>query len=1134
MVSTRLGTTTKDRRPITIQLRGEVRLEAGGTRVEGRLPGRLGRALLAFLVLNRHRPVTRDELMGALWPAAVPRDPAATLSTLLSGIRRALGAEFLQGRSELRLELPADAIVDVEVAVQALAEARKALPGEPARAATAAQTALDIYESPLVPLFDAPWLEEHRRSQEEERLDALELLAEAALAMGDAGAVRAQLAARQLVELAPFRESGHALLIRAHEARGNHAEALQTFERLRVLLREELGSTPSPALRALHEQVLAAADQEDAEVPGAVASIAKSRPGLQPVLLKAEDRPFVGREQALTALRRELTAARAERRFVLLAGEPGIGKTSLGAAFGREAYEIGAIVLYGRADEETLVPYQPFVDMVSHVVLSGQLDGLDEGLRFELEELGRLVPELRRHLPATSEPAGGLPETERYRLFEALTTMLGRVAGERTMVLLFDDLHWADRPTLLLLRHLARATEPQRLLVVATYRDVETDPGSPLADMIGDVRRELPLEEIEMKGLDRNETAALIQAHQGGTATPDLAARLHDHTGGNPFFLEESLRAIEDPAGVPAGVREVVLRRVAQLGPNATQLLGVAAVMGGSFPAGALAPVTGMSRDDVAEVLDRAVAARLVAGVDRAGRVAFAHALIRRTLHDELGGVVRAHLHERIAETLESRRAELRPAPGELAHHFYEARHSLGPEPALRHARRAADRATESLAWEDAAFHLERALELDELRDQSDPDDRCELLLQLGDMRLRAGHPGFSQTFADAAALARGRSSNQLARAAIGYAGHYYEAGVVDPQLIALLREALVALGDNEQDLRARVLAGLAEILHFAGDEDVSMEAAAEAVEIARALGDDQVLAAALHGAHTSLLHPAHLEQRLRVGAEVIELSRRIGHRESTLRGLQSRIFDLVQSGYVDQARACWEELSELAEEIRQPMFQHFAVGWSAAFAQMEGRLDEAERLAAESAVMRGRMETADADSVFAAQLFMIRIAQGRLHELVEAVEHFTAEYPDLAAWRAGLPLVYAASGREEDARRELEQMVAELDRVPTDFFWLTTVAVLAEASGKMRHAQSAEVLYEALAPYEDCVVQVGYAGSFGPVSRLLGLLAAARGDLDSAVTHLESARAMAEATGLRLWETQARSELEELATAPA
>src|SRR4051794_36011072 len=160
----------KDRRPLTIQLRGEVRLEVDGTRVESKLPGRLGRALLAFLVLNRHRPVTRDELVGALWPASAPRDPAATLSTLLSGIRRALGADRLTGRSELRLELPPDAVVDVEVAARALADARDALPGEPDRAATAAQTALDIYEGPLVPLFDAPWLEEYRRAQDDDRL----------------------------------------------------------------------------------------------------------------------------------------------------------------------------------------------------------------------------------------------------------------------------------------------------------------------------------------------------------------------------------------------------------------------------------------------------------------------------------------------------------------------------------------------------------------------------------------------------------------------------------------------------------------------------------------------------------------------------------------------------------------------------------------------------------------------------------------------------------------------------------------------------------------------------------------------------------------------------------------------------
>ena len=217
---------------------------------------------------------------------------------------------------------------------------------------------------------------------------------------------------------------------------------------------------------------------------------------------------------------------------------------------------------------------------------------------------------------------------------------------------------------------------------------------------------------------------------------------------------------------------------------------------------------------------------------------------------------------------------------------------------------------------------------------------------------------------------------------------------------------------------------------------------------------------------------------------------------------------------------------------MRQPLFVHFAVAWSAAFAQMEGRLDEAERLAAESAEMRRRMETADAESVFAAQLFLIRLGQGRVGELLPAVEQFVEAYPALAAWRAALPLAYLADGRDAESAAELERAVAGLDALPQDFFWLATVALLAEASAKLPHPDSAGVLYEALAPYAGCMVQVGYAGTLGPVSRLLGLLAAARGDRDAAVAHLEAALATTEATGLRLFETQARTELEELSSA--
>jgi hypothetical protein len=556
--------------------------------------------------------------------------------------------------------------------------------------------------------------------------------------------------------------------------------------------------------------------------------------------------------------------------------------------------------------------------------------------------------------------------------------------------------------------------------------------------------------------------------------------------------------------------------------------------MGASFPVNALASAGGFVREEVASILDRAVAARLLTGVDARGRLSFSHALIRQTLHDEMGTVVRAHLHELVAQTLEKHRSELRPHPAELSHHFYEARHSLGAQPALRYAREAADSAARSLAWEDAAIQLERALDLEALPDAADPDERCELLLRLGEMRLRAGHPGFSEAFAEAADLARGRSSTQLARAAIGYAGRYYEAGVVDGTLIELLREALAEVGEEEQDLRARLLARLAEILHFAGEEEASLRLARQAVQIAHDLADDHVLADALAGSHVSMLHVRHLAERLVVSDELIRKSRQLGDRERTLQGLHARIFDLIQTGDTAAAKEALGELSVIAREVRQPLFEHFAVGWSAAFAQMEGRLEEAERLAAESAGMRRLMETADAEAVFAAQLFLIRLGQGRVGELLPAVEQFVDAYPALAAWRAALPLAYLADRREADSARELERAVAGLDAVPRDFFWLATVALLAEASAKLPHPQSAAVLYEQLEPYAGCMVQVGYAGSIGPVARLLGLLAAATGDREAAQLQLEAALAQAASAGLRLFETQARTELDELLMASA
>ena len=315
---------------IAIELCGEVRLEVDGRRRERELPGRLGRILLGYLTLNRHRAVPRDELIEALWPNGAPEEARGTLSTLLSGLRRTL-PDIVQGRGELQLALPADAHIDVE---RAAADLR----------AGHAESALDVLERILLPGFDAPWLHERRRELDDERLAALELLARSAL---DAGRAHdAQAAGRRIVALAPFRESGYALLMEAQQAQGNIAEALQTFERLRTTMREELGTVPSAELRTVHQRLLETGD---------------SAPSLPEPLQRLAERPFVGRAAALSELRAHLESG--ERRFVFIAGEPGIGKTSLLAAFAREAGD--AVVLYGRSDEDALAPYQPFVEMLA-------------------------------------------------------------------------------------------------------------------------------------------------------------------------------------------------------------------------------------------------------------------------------------------------------------------------------------------------------------------------------------------------------------------------------------------------------------------------------------------------------------------------------------------------------------------------------------------------------------------------------------------------------------------------------------------------------------------------------------------------------------------------------------------------
>jgi hypothetical protein len=464
-----------------------------------------------------------------------------------------VGPEALSGRSLVTLNLPPGTWVDID---QARDEARLAdaalADGAAADALRRASAGLELVERPALAELHGPWVERLRTAVNELRCDLLETAARAALACEEV--IAAQRHARGLLELEPFREAGYGLLMEALARAGNVAEALLTFERLRVMLRDELGVPPAPALTALHERLLA---QGAVEVATAVPPVP-----LPALIRRYERRPFVGRERELRRLHEHWARARdGQSELVLVTGEAGIGKTRLAARFAAEAHAGGAIVVHGRADRDNVFPYQPLAEAVRQ--LAEHVDLID------IEPLRPLLP----HRSCAGEPAAR--ENGRHVLFDAVVTALGRVARAQPLLLVLEDLHWADKPTALLLRHIVRHADAAPILLVASYNDVDFAPGSPLAHVLADLRHDHVIERIALRGLSAEDVAALA-------AGAIDAARLQAYTGGNPFFIEETLRSGEGVA-VAEPVRERLLQRFERLSDAAVDAITLAAVFGTDF-----------------------------------------------------------------------------------------------------------------------------------------------------------------------------------------------------------------------------------------------------------------------------------------------------------------------------------------------------------------------------------------------------------------------------------------------------------------------------------------------------------------------------------------------------------------------
>ena len=1085
-------------------------LEVAVDGVPADLGGPRQRCVLARLIAGHGRVVSADRLIEDLYADEAPPRALAAVQSYVSHLRRALepGRAAWAAAGVLVTSPPGYALRLGRDVVDAWSfeEQVHQVAGmdDPAAVHSGLTAALAYWRGAAFEEFSGlQWADLEASRLDELRLAAMEMHADAALRLGRATQTVASLS--RLTAEHPLREEAWRLLALALYQSGRQGDALAVLRRARAQLAADLGVDPGPALRALEDGILAQAPHLSA--PPAAPPRASVPVVHSPVSNPAPSAPYIGRDSELSQVARAAVEAAAGRtRIVLVTGDAGAGKTALASQISQRLAGQGWLTAIGRCPEHEGVPAGwPWTEV----------------LRYLAAVAAPADPQPLAALLTDAPALQGDPAAARFRLHRVVGGYLEQVSRAAPLLVVLDDVHRADGETLAILTDVTADLTAARILVLATYRPAEA--GEQLPACLAALAAREPAR-VNLGGLDAAAAGELIQATCARPVDGETARSIAERTGGNPFFIKETARLLDSEGTlaaateVPAGVREVLQRRIARLPATAQTILRQAAVIGTETDADVLADVTGAEE----HVLLDAIEAGLLTGLvtePGAGRIRFAHALVRDTLYHSLSRLRRSRLHARAAEAIEQHDPSEVAA---LAYHFAEA--GTDPAKAARYLRLAAEQADQRFAYHEAVRLYEHAITCLDQAGAATTRSRLELVL------------GLVRALASTGQLTRARSHRRDAiRAALPlddpvllaqvitafdvpgalYSREY--GGTDDELVVATVEQTLARLPPGDHPLRCRLLTTLAFELDGAESER-GYQASAEAVEMARRLGDPGALTVAINSrCYQSFRHDGQAE-RQRLGAELLALP----GKPVTVEGFAHLVLTGVSNGTADfdAADRHADQAARIADRYHLPAVAMLVSIHRALRAAVDGNMATSEQLYRQAAAQLdglGLWQHGAGLSIIGR--FSLLIMQDRVAEMASELEPLSSMS---AIFVEPYALALAAAGRTAEARA----VAARPRPIRRDVLWLFMTGVRGVLAIAIDDLERAESAYQDLLPYAARPVGAdSMIVTLWPAAQILGDLAR-HFCFPGAEAHYRHALAIAEQAHVEPWREAAMKRL--------